>query len=231
MSIRSLLQIILSLMIIIIIGGIYFIYFYTGPLENNDAVSKNNTQVDKVDKDIKNSDYEEILEETSLKENKKEIYKNNDKAKSTEIKNVSDTEYLTKNIEYVSSNNKGEIFKIVAEFGRTNLENSDILNLENVKGTIISTEKSNIYISSKFADYNYSNQNSSFYKNVKIKYDDREISCDNLDLNISNNIAVAYNNVIMKDKNSSMKAQKVTMDILTKDISINSKNEIKIISN
>ena len=231
MSIRSLLQIILSLMIIIIIGGIYFIYFYTGPLENNDAVSKNNTQIDKVDKDIKNSDYEEILEETSLKENKKEIYKNNDKAKSTEIKNVSDTEYLTKNIEYVSSNNKGEIFKIIAEFGRTNLENSDILNLENVKGTIISKEKSKIYISSKFADYNYSNQNSSFYKNVKIKYDDREISCDNLDLNISNNIAVAYNNVIMKDKNSSMKAQKVTMDILTKDISINSKNEIKIISN
>ena len=231
MSIRSLLQIILSLMIIIIIGGIYFIYFYTGPLENNDAVSKNNTQVDKVDKDIKNSDYEEILEETSLKENKKEIYKNIDKAKSTEIKNVSDTEYLTKNIEYVSSNNKGEIFKIIAEFGRTNLENSDILNLENVKGTIISKEKSKIYISSKFADYNYSNQNSSFYKNVKIKYDDREISCDNLDLNISNNIAVAYNNVIMTDKNSSMKAQKVTMDILTKDISINSKNEIKIISN
>ena len=39
------------------------------------------------------------------------------------------------------------------------------------------------------------------------------------------------NEVIMKDKNSSMKAQKVTMDILTKDISINSKNEIKIISN
>ena len=122
MSIRSLLQIILSLMIIIIIGGIYFIYFYTGPLENNDAVSKNNTQIDKVDKDIKNSDYEEILEETSLKENKKEIYKNIDKAKSTEIKNVSDTEYLTKNIEYVSSNNKGEIFKIIAEFGRTNLD-------------------------------------------------------------------------------------------------------------
>lgn len=231
MSIRSLLQIILSLMIIIIIGGIYFIYFYTGPLENNDAVSKNRTQIDKVDKDIKNSDYEEILEETSLKENKKKIYKNIDEAKSSEIKNVSDTEYLTKNIEYVSSNNKGEIFKIIAEFGRTNLENSDILNLENVKGTITSTEKSKIYISSKFADYNYSNQNSSFYKNVKIKYDDREISCDNLDLNISNNIAVAYNNVIMKDKNSSMKAQKVTLDILTKDISINSKNEIKIISN
>ena len=111
------------------------------------------------------------------------------------------------------------------------MENSNILNLENVKGTIISPEKSKVHISSKFADYNYSNQNSSFYKNVKIKYDDREITCDNLDLNISNNIAVAYNNVIMKDKKSSMKAQKVTMDILTKDISINSKNEIKIISN
>ena len=230
MSIRSLLQIILCLMIIIIIGGIYFIYFYNGPVENIETVSKNRTQIDKIDKNIKNSGYEEILEETSLKENKKKISKKIDEAKSSEFNNVSDTEYLTKNIEYVSSNNKGEIFKILAEYGRTDLENSNILNLENVKGTIISPEKSKVYISSKFADYNYSNQNSSFYKNVKIKYDDREITCDNLDLNISNNIAVAYNNVIMKDKNSSMKAQKVTMDILTKDISINSKNEIKIIS-
>ena len=231
MSIRSLLQIILCLMIIIIIGGIYFVYFYTGPVVNINTVSKNISQTDKVDKNIKNSGYEEILEETSLKENKKKIDENIDEAKSSEIKNEGNIEYSTKNIEYITSNNRGEIFKILAEFGRTNLENSNILNLENVKGTIISLEKSKIYISSKFADYNYSNQNSSFYKNVKIKYDDREISCDNLDLNISNNIAVAYNNVIMKDKNSSMKAQKVTLDILTKDISINSKNEIKIISN
>ena len=35
----------------------------------------------------------------------------------------------------------------------------------------------------------------------------------------------------MKDKNSSMKAQKVTMDILTKDISINSDDKIKILTN
>ena len=45
------------------------------------------------------------------------------------------------------------------------------------------------------------NQNSKFYKNVKIKYDNKIINCDNFDLNISENIAVAYNNVIVKDKN------------------------------
>ena len=99
MSIRSLLQIILCLMIIIIIGGIYFIYFYNGPVENIETVSKNRTQIDKIDKNIKNSGYEEILEETSLKENKKKISKKIDEAKSSEFNNVSDTEYLTKNIE------------------------------------------------------------------------------------------------------------------------------------
>ena len=40
MSIKSLLQIILFLLIIIIVGGIYFIYFYTGPLQNKEVLKK-----------------------------------------------------------------------------------------------------------------------------------------------------------------------------------------------
>ena len=48
------------------------------------------------------------------------------------------------------------------------------------------------------------------------------------DLKISNNVAIAYNNVLIKDDKSIMKAQVVTMDIITKDININSKETIKI---
>ena len=85
-----------------------------------------------------------------------------------------------------------------------------------------------INISSKFANYNYTNQNSKFYKDVQISYDNKTITCDNLDLIISENIAVAYSNVIINTINSTMKAQIITLDILTKDIKINSKNEINI---
>ena len=48
---------------------------------------------------------------------------------------------------------------------------------------------------------------------------------------MTENIAVGYDNVIVKDSNSIMKAQNITLNIITKDISINSKNKIKIISN
>ena len=40
MSIKSLLQIILFLLIVIILGGIYFLYFYSGPLKNKEAKEK-----------------------------------------------------------------------------------------------------------------------------------------------------------------------------------------------
>ena len=100
--------------------------------------------------------------------------------------------------------------------------------MEDVNGTISSDGKSNVYISSKFAEYNYSDQNSKFYEDVEIKYIDRIIICDNFDLKINDNIAVAYNNVMIRDNKSLMKAEKVTMNILTKDINIESKEKIEI---
>ena len=39
----------------------------------------------------------------------------------------------------------------------------------------------NIYII-RLCKYNYTNQNSKFYKNVEIKYDNKIITCDNFDL-------------------------------------------------
>ena len=44
-------------------------------------------------------------------------------------------------------------------------------------------------------------------------------------------LLLAYNNVIVKDDKSIMKAQNITLDIITKDININSKDKIKILTN
>ena len=142
-----------------------------------------------------------------------------------EIKN------LTKEIEYITSNKEGDIFKILAKYGKTNIKNSDILDLKEVDGIISSSKRSEIYITSDFAEYNYDNQNSKFYSNVIIKYDNKVITCDNLDLEIKTNYAIAYNDVEIKDDNSVMKAQLVRLNILTKDIEINSQDKIKIITN
>ena len=119
----------------------------------------------------------------------------------------------------------------MAKFGKTNINDNNILDLKEVNGTISSLERSTIFITSNYGKYNYNNQNSKFYENVIVKYDGKIITCENLDLNISENIAVAYNDVIVKDEKSIMKAQIITMDIVTKDININSNKNIEILTN
>ena len=233
MSIRSLLQLILFLLIVLIIGGTYFFYFYKTPIINkeNSNIIFDNDQENIVENLSNDREILQDLNKNNLNKKSEKIYETKEKKIEQKIKNdVSPNEIknLTKEIEYVTNNNNGDTFKILAKYGKTNIENTNILDLEIVNGTIISSERSDIYISSDYAKYNYSNQNSNFYSNVKINYDNKEITCDNLDLKISNNVAIAYNNVLIKDDKSIMKAQVVTMDIITKDININSKEMIKI---
>ena len=71
----------------------------------------------------------------------------------------------------------------------------------------ILNKRSKITITSDFAQYNYVNQNAKFYNNVVIKYDMKVINCDNVDINIDENIAIAYSNVVVEDNESVMKAQ------------------------
>ena len=233
MSIRSLLQLILFLLIVLIIGGTYFFYFYKTPIINkeNSNIIFDNDQENIVENLSNDREILQDLNKNNLNKESKKIYETKEKKIEQKINNDSgpnEIKNLTKEIEYVTNNNNGDTFKILAKYGKTNIENTNILDLEIVNGTIISSERSDIYISSDYAKYNYSNQNSNFYSNVKINYDNKEITCDNLDLKISNNVAIAYNNVLIKDDKSIMKAQVVTMDIITKDININSKEMIKI---
>lgn len=256
MSIKTLLQIILFLLIILIIGGIYFLYFYKGPISNKLI----NTEIEKVDLFTNENTFEEsILEEENLinknnlkkksdfdleaesqeilvskkKNNQQEIIQGNTQKKKThnKKKNTNQIENLTKEIEYITSNSTGEIYKISAKFGKTNLKDNNILDLDQVNGTISSTKRSKIFISSDFAEYNYTNQDSKFYTNVEIKYDSNIIICDNLEIKMSKNIAIAYGNVLLKNEKSEMKAQIITLDLITKDININSNEGISLITN
>ena len=254
MSIKSLLQIILFLLILVIIGGIYYLYFYSGSLndvssieslekleeeksltEENEileSMSEVNNNI-KLDNSVKKEDnlnnaYSENDDKSVNNAQKKDIVQNNileQNIDNEEIKN------LTKEIEYITSNKNGDVFKIRAKYGKSNLKNANVLDLKYVNGEILSEKRSTIYVSSDLANYNYTNQNSKFYKDVVIKYDNKTITCDKLDLMISENIALAYSNVVVKDDKSIMKAQIITLDIITKDININSEDKINIVTN
>ena len=252
MSVKSLLQIILFLLIILIIGSIYYVYFLKIPLNNKVNI---NTEIQLNKKEIMENEVlskEERLDEIQLIENEKfKVGKNNNidqvnlsvnnnnllenssekndlklnESSTNEIKN------LTKKIEYISTNKNGDTFKILAKYGKTNLRNSNILDLDDVKGTVILSEGSIINISSDYAKYNYNNQQSEFINNIQLNYDDKLITCDNLSIKITKNIAIAYNNVVIKDKKSMIKADNVQINLITKDINLNSENIIQLIKN
>ena len=90
-----------------------------------------------------------------------------------------------------------------------------------MSGEITSNQRSTIYIVSDFAEYNSSTLGSKFYKNVVINYEDKQITCENFDINMDTNIAIAYNNVVVTDPKSTMKAGKIALNIETKEIDIN----------
>lgn len=236
MSTKSILQIILLLLIFLIIGSIYYVYFYQKSAENNIVIGNLINEIENTNIQENEGADQQILEDVNkdqmveIKTEDKMKIENQVKLKENKVKfeNSNDLKNLTKEIKYVTTNDAGDIFEIIAEFGKTNLDNSKILDLEFVNGKILSSERSNIYIKSDFAQYNYTNQNSKFFNNVEIKYDNKTIICDSLDLNITENIAIAYSNVKVKDEKSVMQAQVITMDIITKDIEINSEDKIKI---
>ena len=247
MSIKSLLQFILLLLIVIILGGIYFLYFYSSPVKKSLLDEKNLEEFNKILENKDTSSDQEILGDNKNKEDYENVDTNSENTKQniTEFqknkdnqtinkqieKDINVTESLMKNIEYVTTNKNDDVFKILAKNGKTNIENSNVLDLTEVDGIISSKERTDIFITSDFANYNYTNQNSKFYRNVIIKYDNKIMTCDNFDLFSNDNIAIAYGNVIIEDNNSYMKAENVILNIITKDVNINSTNKIKIITN
>ena len=122
----------------------------------------------------------------------------------------------------------------MANSGKSNIHNKDIMDLVNVRGEITSDNRDTIYIVSDFAQFNSVNSYSKFYENVIINYQEKQITCINFDINMETNKAIAYNNVIITDPNSEMKAGKVEFDLKTKNINIDPQSasaDIEVVTN
>jgi len=233
MSLKSLIQIIILIIIFIILGGVYFKYFSNEKILVDEIKDKSAEEIENFDQK-KQVDSKINGNQLSKKENKKldknnikkfETHKSNKKEK-VEIPN------LVKDVEYLTSDTNGNKYKILASSGKTNKTNTNILDLIDVKGEITSDKRSNIYIVSDFAKYNSLTSGSKFYSNVIINYEDKQINCENFDINMDTNLAIAYNNVVVIDPKSIMKAGKITLNIETKEIFINpdanKKGKVKI---
>ena len=243
MSLKSLIQIIIIFIIIVILGSVYYNYFAKNKkisleknnqtkIEKNKIINTENLLNEPIKKkkmnnveNIKNKDDENTkIKETKIVKN--EITETQKKLKPEKPK----IDNIVKDIEYLTTDKNGNQYKILATSGRTNSENKNILDLDNVRGIITSNKRSTVYIVSDFAEYNAYKLNSSFYQNVVVNYEDKEITCDYFDVDMKTNIAKAYNNVVIKDPKSIMKAGKIILNIETKVININPDNDKKKVS-
>ena len=166
------------------------------------------------------------------------IYKNENKTifkKKMDIKeipfdkNKAKDSNIIKNIEYFSKDKNDNQYKIKSEYGKIDPNQPNLILMENVFAEMILKDSEPIVISSDFAIYNNINYDTNFYKNVNLKHINHKINCEKIDLSFNDNLVLISNNVIYKNLNTELKADKIKINLLKKDMKIfMNENEKKV---
>ena len=138
---------------------------------------------------------------------------------------------LIHNIKYTSQKKNGQNYIISSEFGELNVDQPELILMNKVQAIINLENSSSIVISSDNALYNNINYNTNFYDNVLITYTDHIVKSNNFDLFFEKNVGLISNNVIYKNLNTTLEADKIEIDLITKNskIFMNKKsNKVKI---
>ena len=139
---------------------------------------------------------------------------------------------LIKNLRYDVKFDNNTQYSITAELSEIFYkDNIEFVRMQTVFAKFVDEENVSIVIVSDNAIYNNSNYNTKFSNNVNITYLDNEITSQNLDLNFEENVVTIYNGVIYEGLQGLLKADNVTIDLITKEINVfmnDSKNKVKI---
>ena len=137
------------------------------------------------------------------------------------------------NISYTSEDNEGNKYTINSEFAELNDNQSNLIVMKNVRATITTKDSDPIEINSNEAIYNNRSYDTSFFDEVKLMYGQHLVKSDKLDLQFKKNLLTISNNIIYNYLNTSLEADKIYIDLLTKNskIFMNDKTESIIIKN
>ena len=124
------------------------------------------------------------------------------------------------NIDYISSDTKGNKYQLTAEQAEIKVENSDVMFLENVKAYIYIKDSDVIKITSDFGKYNSKNYDTIFSKNVIVIYPGHKITGEYLDFSFLNSLGTFTKNVVYTGKKTNLFADKIEMNLTTKDTKI-----------
>ena len=125
-----------------------------------------------------------------------------------------------KNIDYTSSDLKGNDYQITARQAEIEVGNRDVMFLEDVIAYVYMKDSETIKITSDFGKYNSNNYDTIFSKNVIVTYLDHEITSDYLDFSLLDNLGTMSTNVIYTGKSNKLFADRLEIDISSKDTKI-----------
>ena len=137
-------------------------------------------------------------------------------------------------MEYSSSDSLGNKYVIKARFGEILNENTNIILMKGVDAFIILNDDTKINISSSKAVYNILNYDTNFKEDVLIINTEHNLKCDNVDLLFKDHKIEIYNNIVYNNLNTEFLADKIEIDLITKNSKIymhNKDKKIKVIHN
>ena len=158
-----------------------------------------------------------------FKSSKEKIVKNvNDNSVKKLVKGSDD---LISDMSYFSEDNKGNRYEIFSEFGTINSGDSNLIFMEKVFAVVYLSNGEKVTINSNKAKYNDDNNDTSFIGTVKMIYGEHVINSEYLDLSFKNQTANLYDNVKYKNNFSNLSADKIFLDLVSKNTKIQMNDE------
>tara|TARA_B100000787_G_scaffold20612_1_gene14051 strand:+ start:303 stop:887 length:585 start_codon:yes stop_codon:yes gene_type:complete len=131
-----------------------------------------------------------------------------------------DTSTYINDIDYVSTDVRGNKYQITARLAEIKIENSDIMFLTDVIAFVFIKDKDTVKITSNFGKYNSKNYDTIFSENVIVVYPGHKVTGEYLDFSFLTNIGIFTIDIIYTGEKTNLFADKVLIDLITKDTKI-----------
>ena len=133
---------------------------------------------------------------------------------------------IINNIEYKSFDTIGNQYNIKAKSGTISDESPNLILMKNVVSEIYFKDEK-ILITALFATYNTINYDTIFKDKINIKYGEHYLNSNNANLFFKDHRIELYDNINYTNLNSSLLADEIEIDLLTRDLKVYMRNENK----
>ena len=145
--------------------------------------------------------------------------------------NQNSTSTYINDINYVSTDLRGNKYQITAKLAEIKFENSDLMFLTDVIAFVFVKDKDTVKITSNFGKYSSKNYDTIFSKNVIVIYPGHKITGEYLNFSFLSNLGTFIENVFYTGEKTNLFADKIEMNLTTKDTKIfmnNTKKKVLI---